>query len=86
MPRFPTEGFARNGGYLSQSMTAQLETNIKTRYSQYIERYVNLFFDKLQIENEISDHFANEGNDVIRKVKTLARFQLRQVKDVVLSH
>ncbi|KAL0227463.1 hypothetical protein RCL1_003607 [Eukaryota sp. TZLM3-RCL] len=86
MPRFPAEGFARNAEYLSQKMTAQLETNIKTRYSQYIERYVNLFFNKLQIENEISDHFVNEGNDVIRKVKTLARFRLRQVKDLFLSH
>ncbi|KAL0212750.1 hypothetical protein RCL1_006376 [Eukaryota sp. TZLM3-RCL] len=52
MPRFPAEGFARNAEYLSQKMTAQIETNIKTRYSQYVERYVNLFFDKLQIENE----------------------------------
>ncbi|KAL0217176.1 hypothetical protein RCL1_007659 [Eukaryota sp. TZLM3-RCL] len=84
MPRFPAEGFARNAEYLSQKMTAQLKTNIKTRYSQFIERCVNLFFDKLQIENEISDHFANEGNDVIRKVKTLTRFRLRQVKDLFL--
>ncbi|KAL0220326.1 hypothetical protein RCL1_000180 [Eukaryota sp. TZLM3-RCL] len=86
MPRFLAEGFARHAEYLSQKMTAQLETNIKTRYSQYIERYVNLFFDKLQIENEISDHFANEGFDVIKKVNILARFRLRQVKDLFLCH
>ncbi|KAL0224613.1 hypothetical protein RCL1_002525 [Eukaryota sp. TZLM3-RCL] len=86
MPRFPAEGFAHNAEYLSQKRTAQLETNTKTRYSQYIDRYVNLLFDKLQIENEISDHFANKGFALIKKVKILASFRLRQVKDLFLSH
>ncbi|KAL0218141.1 hypothetical protein RCL1_008989 [Eukaryota sp. TZLM3-RCL] len=81
MPRFPGHGFARMCEYLSQVMVANLETNLSLRYCQHVQRFVNVFFNKNQIDDFIEKYYKG----MVRQVKSLARLRLRQVKDLFLN-
>ncbi|KAL0228347.1 hypothetical protein RCL1_004490 [Eukaryota sp. TZLM3-RCL] len=55
-------------------MLSNLELNIKVRYGQYVESFINTFFDKIVQEKTLSD-----------AIQSVFRFRLRQVKNLFLQ-
>ncbi|KAL0221595.1 hypothetical protein RCL1_001449 [Eukaryota sp. TZLM3-RCL] len=65
-------------------MVANLETNIKMRYFQYIQRFINVRFNRQQFEKTTIRQNFNTDQDKQMATSAL-RFRLRQVKSLFLE-
>ncbi|KAL0221559.1 hypothetical protein RCL1_001413 [Eukaryota sp. TZLM3-RCL] len=65
-------------------MVANLETNIKMRYFQYIQRFINVRFNKQHFEKTTIRQYFNTDQDTQMAVSAF-RFRLRQVKSLFLE-
>ncbi|KAL0216908.1 hypothetical protein RCL1_007391 [Eukaryota sp. TZLM3-RCL] len=83
IPRFP-DGFSRTPDYIAPVMVANLETNIKMRYFQYIQRFINVRFNKQHFEKTTIRQNFNTDQDKQMEISAF-RFRLRQVKSLFLE-
>ncbi|KAL0220930.1 hypothetical protein RCL1_000784 [Eukaryota sp. TZLM3-RCL] len=70
----PSTFSARIMQRISETMVSNLEVNLKVRYGQYVESFINTFFDKIVQEKTLSD-----------AIQSVFRFRLRQVKNLFLQ-
>ncbi|KAL0213088.1 hypothetical protein RCL1_006714 [Eukaryota sp. TZLM3-RCL] len=70
----PSTFSARIMQRISETMLSNLEVNLKVRYGQYVESFINTFFDKIVQEKTLSD-----------ALQSVFRFRLRQVKNLFLQ-
>ncbi|KAL0231115.1 hypothetical protein GEMRC1_010520 [Eukaryota sp. GEM-RC1] len=74
IPQFPANHSPRLMAMVGETIQTNLNTNIKMRYPQYIDKFINVCFEKNSVEEEMS-----------RKEKSVFRWRLRQVKNVFLQ-
>ncbi|KAL0233192.1 hypothetical protein GEMRC1_011937 [Eukaryota sp. GEM-RC1] len=74
IPNFPAAYSPRLMAMVGETIKTNLNTNIKMRYPQYIDKFINVWFEKNSVEEEMS-----------KKEKSVFRWRLRQVKDVFLQ-
>ncbi|KAL0227605.1 hypothetical protein RCL1_003749 [Eukaryota sp. TZLM3-RCL] len=74
MPLFPSIFSFRIMNRISETILINLEINLKMRYSQYIERFINCYFDKTSTEKQLS-----------QAAQSAFRYRLRQVKNLFLE-
>ncbi|KAL0211084.1 hypothetical protein P9112_009382 [Eukaryota sp. TZLM1-RC] len=84
-PRFPTDGFSRPPEYMAPVMFANFENNLKLNYEKHINRFINVYFDKTGVENELSEmHKLGGYSKPLSTIISLYRFRLRQFKNMFL--
>ncbi|KAL0221781.1 hypothetical protein RCL1_001635 [Eukaryota sp. TZLM3-RCL] len=71
MSLFPSIFSTRIMNRISETILINLEINLKMRYSQYIERFINCYFDKTSTEKQLS-----------QAAQSAFRYRLRQVKNL----
>ncbi|KAL0232883.1 hypothetical protein GEMRC1_011630 [Eukaryota sp. GEM-RC1] len=59
---------------VGETIESNLDTNIKMRYAQYIDKFINVYFQKTDQEETMS-----------KKEQSVFRWRLRQVKNVFLE-
>ncbi|KAL0244420.1 hypothetical protein GEMRC1_008504 [Eukaryota sp. GEM-RC1] len=74
IPQFPAAYSPRLMAMVGETIKTNLNTNIKMRYPQYIDKFINVWFEKNSVEEEMS-----------KKEKSVFRWRLRQVKNVFLQ-
>ncbi|KAL0218991.1 hypothetical protein P9112_004644 [Eukaryota sp. TZLM1-RC] len=84
-PRFPTDGFSRPPQYMAPVMFANFENNLKLNYEKHINRFINVDFDKPDVENVLAEmHKLGEYSTPLSTMVSLYRFRLRQFKNLFL--
>ncbi|KAL0206548.1 hypothetical protein P9112_001855 [Eukaryota sp. TZLM1-RC] len=84
-PRFPTDGFSRPPEYMAPVMFANFENNLNLNYEKHINRFINVYFDKTGVENELSEmHKLGGYSTPLSTIISLYRFRLRQFKNMFL--
>ncbi|KAL0223633.1 hypothetical protein P9112_003023 [Eukaryota sp. TZLM1-RC] len=84
-PLFPTNGFSRPPGYMAPVMFANFENNLKLNYEKHINRFINVFFNKPDLENVLSERHKLGGYSTpLSTINSLFRFRLRQFKNLFL--
>ncbi|KAL0222969.1 hypothetical protein P9112_002359 [Eukaryota sp. TZLM1-RC] len=84
-PRFPTDKFSRPPEYMVPVLFANFENNLKLDYEKHINRFINVFFDKPDVENVLSEmHKLSGYSTPLSTIISLFRFRLRQFKNMFL--
>ncbi|KAL0215535.1 hypothetical protein P9112_007719 [Eukaryota sp. TZLM1-RC] len=84
-PRFPTDGFSRPPQYMDPVMFANFENNLKLNYEKQINRFINVFFDKPDVETVLAEmHKLGGYSTPLSTIISLYRFRLRQFKNLFL--
>ncbi|KAL0207745.1 hypothetical protein P9112_012373 [Eukaryota sp. TZLM1-RC] len=84
-PQFPTDGFSRPPEYMAPVMFANFENNLKLNYEKHINRFINVYFDKPDVENVLSEmHKLGGYSTPLSTIISLYRFRLRQFKNLFL--
>ncbi|KAL0226236.1 hypothetical protein P9112_013560 [Eukaryota sp. TZLM1-RC] len=84
-PRFPTDGFSRAPQYMAPVMFTNFENNLKLHYEKHINRFINVYFDKVDVENVLSEmHKLGGYSTPLSTIISLYRFRLRQFKNLFL--
>ncbi|KAL0214365.1 hypothetical protein P9112_006549 [Eukaryota sp. TZLM1-RC] len=84
-PQFPTDGFSRPPEYMAPVMFANFENNLKLIYEKHINRFINVYFDKVNVENVLAEmHKLGEYSTPLSTIISLYRFRLRQFKNLFL--
>ncbi|KAL0223363.1 hypothetical protein P9112_002753 [Eukaryota sp. TZLM1-RC] len=84
-PQFPTDGFSRRPEYMAPVMFANFENNLKLNYEKQINRFINDYFDKVDVENVLSEmHKLGGYSTPLSTIISLYRFRLRQFKNIFL--
>ncbi|KAL0248555.1 hypothetical protein GEMRC1_003791 [Eukaryota sp. GEM-RC1] len=74
IPLFPAAHSSRLMAMVGETIKSNLDTNIKMRYAQYIDKFINVYFQKTDQEETMSI-----------KEQSVFRWRLRQVKNVFLE-
>ncbi|KAL0214405.1 hypothetical protein P9112_006589 [Eukaryota sp. TZLM1-RC] len=72
VPQFPTDGFSRPPEYMAPVI-----------YEKHINRFINIYFDKQDVENVLAEmHKLGGGSTPSSTIASLYRFRLRQHKNL----
>ncbi|KAL0245120.1 hypothetical protein GEMRC1_009200 [Eukaryota sp. GEM-RC1] len=71
---FPAARSSRIMAMVGETIKTNLDTNIKMRYAQYIDKFINVYFQKTDQEEKMS-----------KKEQSVFRWRLRQVTNVFLE-
>ncbi|KAL0207628.1 hypothetical protein P9112_012256 [Eukaryota sp. TZLM1-RC] len=84
-PRFPTDGFSCPPEYMGPVMFTNFENNLKLKYETHINRFINVFFDKPDVENVLAEMYKLGGYATpLSTIISLYRFRLRQLQNLFL--
>ncbi|KAL0207017.1 hypothetical protein P9112_012728 [Eukaryota sp. TZLM1-RC] len=84
-PRFPTDGFSRPPEYMAPVMFANVENNLKLNYEKHINRIINIYFDKPDVENVLAKMYKLGGYPTpLATIISLYRFRFPQSKTLFL--
>ncbi|KAL0225694.1 hypothetical protein P9112_013018 [Eukaryota sp. TZLM1-RC] len=84
-PQFPTDGFSRPPEYMAPVIVANFENNLKLNYEKHINRFINVYFDKVDVENVLAEmHKLGGYSTPLSTIISLDRFRLRQFKNLFL--
>ncbi|KAL0223122.1 hypothetical protein P9112_002512 [Eukaryota sp. TZLM1-RC] len=84
-PRFPTDEFSRPPEYMAPVLFAKFENNLKLNYEKHINRFINVLFDKPDVENVLAEmHKLGGYSTPLSTINSPYRFRLRQFKNLFL--
>ncbi|KAL0214440.1 hypothetical protein P9112_006624 [Eukaryota sp. TZLM1-RC] len=83
--RFPSDGFSRPTESMVPVMFANFENNLKLNYEKHITRFINVYFDKPDVENVLAEmHKLGGYSKPLSTIVSLYRFRLRQFNNLFL--
>ncbi|KAL0208991.1 hypothetical protein P9112_011578 [Eukaryota sp. TZLM1-RC] len=84
-PRYPTDRFNRPPEYMAPVMFANIESNLKLNYEKHINPFINVFFNKPDVENVLEEmHKLGEYSTPLSTIISLYKFRPRQFKNLFL--
>ncbi|KAL0215186.1 hypothetical protein P9112_007370 [Eukaryota sp. TZLM1-RC] len=85
-PQSPTDGFSRPPEYIAPVMFSNFENNLKLNYEKQINRFINVYFDKVDVKNVLTEmHKLGGYSTPLSTIISLYRFRLRQFKNLFLA-